>query len=53
MEPIRWTNQQQRQQLLKAAHCNLFLLPAEAVLIGLLTAAQCGREKEKNSANQA
>jgi hypothetical protein len=39
VEPIRWTNQQQRQELLKAAHYNLFLLPAEAVLIGLLAAA--------------
>ena len=37
VEPIRWTNRQQREELLKAAHYNLFLLPAEAVLIDLLT----------------
>jgi len=37
VEAIRWTNRQQREELLKAAHYNLFLLPAEAVLIDLLT----------------
>jgi hypothetical protein len=37
VEPIRWTNRQQREELLKAAHYNLFLLPPEAVLIDMLT----------------
>ena len=37
VEPIRWTSQEQRSQLLREAHYNLFLLPAHAILIDLLT----------------
>ena len=37
VEPIRWTTRVQREQMLRAASYNLFLLPAEDVLIDLLT----------------
>src|SRR5436309_15181067 len=37
VEPIRCTTRSQREQLLKRAHYNLFLLPSEDVLIDLLT----------------
>ncbi len=37
VEPIRWTSKEQRAQLLREAHHNLFLLPAGAILIDLLT----------------
>ena len=37
VEPIRWTTKEQRAQLLREAHHNLFLLPAGAILIDLLT----------------
>jgi tyrosine phenol-lyase len=37
VEPIRWTTRQAREQLLAQAHHNLFLLPADAILIDLLT----------------
>lgn len=37
VEPIRWTTREQRSTLLQAAHYNLFLLPADDVLIDLLT----------------
>ena len=42
VEPIRWTTRQQREVLLRAAHFNLFLLPAEDVLIDLLTDSGTG-----------
>ncbi len=37
VEPIRWTTRPERELLLRAAHYNLFQLPAHAVLIDLLT----------------
>ncbi|MEY2412835.1 MAG: tyrosine phenol-lyase [Acidobacteriaceae bacterium] len=42
VEPIRWTSRAEREVLLRAAHYNLFLLPAADVLIDLLTDSGTG-----------
>jgi tyrosine phenol-lyase len=42
VEPIHWTTRPQREQLLRAAFYNLFLLPAADVLIDLLTDSGTG-----------
>ena len=42
VEPIRWTTRAERERLLVQSHYNLFLLPAEDVLIDLLTDSGTG-----------
>jgi len=42
VEPIRWTQREDRERFLKAAHSNLFLVPADDVLIDLLTDSGTG-----------
>ena len=42
VEPLHWTSRPQREALLKAASHNLFQLPADAVLIDLLTDSGTG-----------
>jgi tryptophanase len=42
VEPIRMTTRSEREVILKAAHCNLFAVPADDVLIDLLTDSGTG-----------
>ncbi|MFQ5694949.1 MAG: beta-eliminating lyase-related protein, partial [Terriglobia bacterium] len=42
VEPVRWTTRAAREELLRRAHYNVFLLPAADVLIDLLTDSGTG-----------
>src|SRR3989337_4455704 len=42
VEPICWTTRAEREELLRQAHYNLFLLPAEDILIDWLTDSGTG-----------
>src|SRR2546425_2991005 len=42
VEPVKWTTREERERYLHAAYYNLFLLPAEHVLIDLLTDSGTG-----------
>ncbi len=42
VEPIRRTTREERERLLEAAGCNLFAVPADAILIDLLTDSGTG-----------
>jgi tryptophanase len=42
VEPIRWTTRAEREEVLRASFYNLFLLPAQDVLIDLLTDSGTG-----------
>jgi len=37
VEPIHWTTREERERFLHQAHYNLFLLPADSIVIDLLT----------------
>ena len=42
VEPLQLTTREQREQILRAAHCNVFAIPARDVLIDLLTDSGTG-----------
>ena len=42
LEPIYWTTRDQRKQILKKAHLNLFFIPSQEVIIDLLTDSGTG-----------